>query len=142
MYHIKNLGIMRKYITYFILLRIMIFASNCHAQESAHTGSIKYTFIDGNDTLMVEVIRIDSMKNLFLLGKDSIVENFSDTVDCPGNGYQWTFVDVSNRELKIKSQKVWDYFYNFNHKENFANLVIIDGVWLKEIENRKNERLS
>ncbi len=128
----------------FCILLVIIFTYSCqtHEETQSQKTTSKHLFLDGNDSLRVEIIRIDSLKRVFVFGNDSIPENLADTIDCPIHRVVRYFVDANNYMLWVKSEKIFDFIYNFLHKPNFTHPAKLDARWLKEIEAREKKHLS
>jgi hypothetical protein len=135
---------MKKSFTLFVIFLVIISIYSCqtHEEKQSQKTTSKHLFLDGNDTLRVEIIRIDSMKRVFVFGNDSIPENLADTIDCPIHRVVRYFVDANNYMLWVKSEKIFDYIKNFLHKPNFTHPAKIDARWIKEIEAREEKHLS
>lgn len=135
---------MKKSLKLFCILLVIIFTYSCqtHEEKQSKITTSKHLFLDGNDTLRVEIIPVDSLKRVFVFGNDSIPENLADTIDCPIHRVVRYFVDANNYMLWVKSEKIFDYIKKFLHKPNFTHPAKIDARWLKEIEAREKKHLS
>ncbi len=135
---------MKKSLKLFCILLVIIITYSCQTQDEKQSKKTtsKHLFLDGNDSLRVEIIRIDSLKRVFVFGNDSVLENLADTIDCPIHRVVRYFVDANNYMLWVKSEKIFDFIYNFLHKPNFTHPAKIDARWLKEIEAREEKHLS
>lgn len=135
---------MKKSFKLFFILLVIIFTYSCqtHEEKQSKISTSKHLFLDGNDSLRVEIIRIDSLKRVFVFGNDSIPENLTDTIDCPIHRVVRYFVDANNYMLWVKSEKIFDFIYNFLHKPNFTHPAKLDARWLREIETREEKHMS
>ena len=132
---------MKKLLLLIFIISIFISCNNYKVDKviSQHKDSV-YVYSNIFDTLKIYVRKIDSLKKVYLIGKQLFLEDLTDTNSNQVKLHK-IYIDIKGRNLQIYSNKVDSIINEFNNEINLRSPIKISNTWLDSVEKYNDKAL-